>query len=517
MITRMITVADVRRWDPAAVDHAFAALGALRDRLASAAQDLSTPPWTGSAGDAARSAQLRLGERLQLVLDGVGGVRPAVARAADEIVAIRADIADTERLAAAAGFAVHPDGSVHDVRRRVLALDEVGAYLARRTAERNRIAARLDEALRRAVEADAAVAAALAEVTARLADVGRAPAVRTPRDNAARWQALTAAERDRVLALHPERVANLDGIPAAVRDQANRAAFHRDLRRVGRELRASLHRQGGARDRIAALRARHEALAAIDRSLDAGGLLLGYQPGIGNGRAIVATGDPDVADNVVTCVPGTSARLDTIGGDLARTAAVVASARTAAARENTVGITWFGYDAPQSLVLDAPREVFADDAAPLLRSFQDGLRATHLGPPSHNTVLAHSYGTTVVGHTVRDGALDADALVFAGSPGVGVDHVEELHRPPGTVYSTTSERDEIAIANVRPPDSPLWGGLADSGLVDGHGRDPSSPAFGAGTFPADPRGHHGDYWTDIDGTPNPALVGFGRIATGEKP
>jgi hypothetical protein len=152
---------------------------------------------------------------------------------------------------------------------------------------------------------------------------------------------------------------------------------------------------------LAAVEERSAGTAAITARLDAGVYLLGFEPDAGNGRAVVATGDPDTADNVVTFVPGTTACLETIGGDLARVDAILDIAREAAPGESTVGVTWFGYDAPQSLYTDAPREVFADEAQPHLRSFQEGLCATHNGEPSHNTVLAHSYGTTVVGHTGR--------------------------------------------------------------------------------------------------------------------
>jgi pimeloyl-ACP methyl ester carboxylesterase len=193
--------------------------------------------------------------------------------------------------------------------------------------------------------------------------------------------------------------------------------------------------------------------------------------------------------------------------------AVVEAAEAAAPEESTAGIAWFGYDAPQ-IIPEAAFEGYADDAQPHLRTFQEGLRATHEGPPSHNTVLAHSYGTTVVGHTARDGALDADALVFAGSPGDGVDHVDQLHRPPATVHSTTTDNDEIALTNIRP-NSPDGDPVADAmgTTLDAHGRDPSSPEFGAEVFRADPEGGHSDYWT----RGNASLDSFGLIAVGKEP
>jgi hypothetical protein len=119
------------------------------------------------------------------------------------------------------------------------------------------------------------------------------------------------------------------------------------------------------------------------------------------------------------------------------------------------------------------------------------------------THAARVDGSTVVGQTARDQPLNADALIFAGSPGVGVEHVEGLHRPPGTVYSTTSDADIIGWTH-----SPLIGVFDDE-----LGRDPSAPEFGAHVFHADPAGDHGAYWN----TGNPSLRSFGLIAVGKEP
>ncbi|MEK8109345.1 alpha/beta hydrolase [Micromonospora sp. M12] len=46
-------------------------------------------------------------------------------------------------------------------------------------------------------------------------------------------------------------------------------------------------------------------------------------------------------------------------------------------------------------------------------------------------MLGHSYGSLVVGVAAREHGLAADALVFVGSPGVGVSHAAELGVPSG--------------------------------------------------------------------------------------
>ncbi|HEY2763441.1 MAG TPA: alpha/beta hydrolase [Pseudonocardiaceae bacterium] len=84
--------------------------------------------------------------------------------------------------------------------------------------------------------------------------------------------------------------------------------------------------------------------------------------------------------------------------------------------------------------------------------FQDGLRATHQGPPSHNTVLGHSYGSTVVGYAARDHRIVADDVIFVGSPGVGVEHATDLHLPPSHVWSSHAANDLVRpLGHPHPP------------------------------------------------------------------
>lgn len=131
-------------------------------------------------------------------------------------------------------------------------------------------------------------------------------------------------------------------------------------------------------------------------------------------------------------------------------------------------ITWVGYDAPQD-ILDAASETYAERAKADLDRFQDGLRVTHEGTPSHNTLIGHSYGSTVIGHTARDEGIDADELVFVGSPGVGVDHASQLNFPINHVFATVAEHDIIHLANLEVRDE--YGNPHD--VV--HGFDPTGP------------------------------------------
>ncbi|PSK90517.1 alpha/beta hydrolase family protein [Murinocardiopsis flavida] len=81
-------------------------------------------------------------------------------------------------------------------------------------------------------------------------------------------------------------------------------------------------------------------------------------------------------------------------------------------------VSWIGYDSPGWT--GAVSGGHADDGKDDLQDFQAGLRTTHRGAPSNNTLIGHSYGSTVVGAAARnDSGAYADNLVLVGSPGVG--------------------------------------------------------------------------------------------------
>jgi hypothetical protein len=125
----------------------------------------------------------------------------------------------------------------------------------------------------------------------------------------------------------------------------------------------------------------------------------------------------------------------------------------------------------------------------------------------------------VVGATARDHGLNADSLLFVGSPGVGTDTAADLGGPGGRTWTSTADDDVIALAlaphQLGDHVASAGAGVLTSRLFDPgdddlwHGRDPSSPGFGARVFASDPHGHSG-YW-DPD---NVALDNLARIALG---
>ncbi|WDZ85294.1 alpha/beta hydrolase [Micromonospora cathayae] len=407
--------------------------------------------------------------------------------------------------------------------------------VAGQAAEAARLSGEIAAALALVAAADREASARLGELTtaARTGWTTPPPGYRPPVGAAPElvrrwWAELTPAQRRWLVGHEPALVGRLDGLPATARDQANRLLLDAHRERLLAERRELLRRVPAGPAELAAVArvdARLAGLAALSDRLAAPAAdgaprayLIGLDP-TGDGRAVVALGNPDRADRVLTYVPGMTADLADAGGELGRAARVAARCAALEPGREVSAVLWLDYDAPD-FVHEAYRARQAEDAAAGLHRFQEGLRAAHEGPAARQTVLGHSYGSLVVGTAAREHGLAADALVFVGSPGVGVDHAADLRLPPGQVWASTAGDDVIGL--VRPPVE-LAGRAAVGGVLPWlagevvgrpdddlwFGRDPSDPSFGGRTFPSGRYGHTG-YWDPA----NPSLDGMARIVLG---
>jgi Alpha/beta hydrolase len=360
---------------------------------------------------------------------------------------------------------------------------------------------------------------------------------RPPGDVHAWWESLTPEQQEQAIQDHPELVGWLDGVPATDRDVANRITLDRNLDDLTSQRNSVTSREqylkamaeqgrlpevypdsmnpvGSYLTEMDQLGKQREDLDnrlkgptdITDRLGDPGkppALLLGFDPA-GDGKAIVSVGDPDTADNVVTYVPGTTADLPGFGTDLNRADTMRNDADQYGDGGSTASVVWLGYDAPDAIP-NAVSGDYAEAGAPALRNFQEGLRATHDGPPSHNTIIGHSYGSTTVGYAAKDGHLAADDLIFVGSPGVGVDQASDLHFDGGSgnVYASTAKHDIISGAGL------------DDTMV--HGENPDNPGFGGRQFTSadgsfwSPIETHSQYWDQG----NPSRKNIALIVTGQ--
>ncbi|GID26472.1 alpha/beta hydrolase [Paractinoplanes brasiliensis] len=333
-------------------------------------------------------------------------------------------------------------------------------------------------------------------------DPGRPDCTTSPAGVRRWWGGLPAGQRNWLLATEAAWLARLDGLPAADRDIANRLLLDERLAEVDRAIAGA---SGRERDKLRKLR---NGLFALDRRLADGAGPRAYLLRLDvaeEGRAVVALGDPDRAGNVLTHVPGMTADLASFGGELARSERVAVRAAEVRPAVSTSAIMWLDYDAPD-FVDEAASARRAEAGAPALRHFQEGLRAAHEGPPARQVVLGHSYGSLVVGKAAA-GGLDADSVVFVGSPGVGVDSARDLRVPSGEVWSSTSRSDVIQYVAVSPASLvrdvgtaaavPGIGALMAFGRPESDlwfGHNPSDPAFGAHAFAGAPGGGHVGYW-----------------------
>ncbi|MGW5214658.1 alpha/beta hydrolase [Streptomyces sp. NPDC004051] len=351
----------------------------------------------------------------------------------------------------------------------------------------------------------------------------------SPKENAEWWKELSAEERAAWVSMRPSTVGGLDGLPSTVRDEANRIVLDTTRGRMQMELNSipappanewtwitaggyptkvhtdewmQWHNKYG--DRYDQLNRSLKGVQAIQNRFDATGkrglpeaYLLGFNAEK-DGRAIVANGNPDTADHTAVYVPGTESDLGGIEGNISRMVNVWHAATGKSGGESVSTITWLGYDAPDDVFKDAPFEHYAYDGAPAFRSFMDGLDTSRSGDsPGHTTVIAHSYGTTLVGAAAQTGHLDADEVIFAGSPGVKVSSADEMGVPKGHVWNQEADGDVV-------PDIGRWGHGGDGFII------PSDPEFGANQVTTDTEGHS-DYWKpDTESLLNQALIVVGR-------
>lgn len=307
---------------------------------------------------------------------------------------------------------------------------------------------------------------------------------RGPERSAVAWAGASPEQRHEWEDRDFRAVGRTAGVPAAVRDRANRRALAQDLTRSERFLaaatrtheNASLDSKDTTRRLMEMAAGEHKVLTVIDGELDRAAehgvpVQLVRYSAADQGRAVVAVGDLDTAKHVAVLVPGmrttVSRNLQTHIRDAQAVEAETRDLLTVETGEvePVATVAWIGYRAPKNLT-EAAYASSADRGAVDLRRDLRGIRAVSdaTGSRQHLTVLGHSYGSLTAGKALR-GDTGVDDAVFMGSPGVGARTTDELHVVSGRVYVEQARHDPVAALHRY--------------------RDPSAAGFGATVLATD--------------------------------
>ncbi|TDD53641.1 alpha/beta hydrolase [Saccharopolyspora elongata] len=465
----MVSFADVRRWKPDALEEVFRTLGKRRDELVGLDDDLhaarNPAGWTGEAAENSAKRHAGLGKDLHRLVAEVDGVRDAVGKAAEEVEQIKKRLDATEHQARANGFEITEEGGIRDAAPpQDVPAEEIERVKQQRLRARDELAAAVESILDEAERTDAELAKTLTAAEQDEIQPGAAPAqtmaAKAPKDgspaeNAKWWKSLSDAEREAYTKNPPAWLGNRDGIPAEVRDKANRAriAGERSTLRARKDELREGGVSGDEEEELAKVDAKLKSIDAVERMLARGDRqLLLLDTGGERAKAAVAVGNVDTADHVSVYTPGMNTTVDgSLNADKQmdqlRRQAQFESDRHGDGGE-VAAVTWVGTEFPQrSEVTDPDRSVatakLAEDGGKKLASFYEGINASRDDDP-HVTAIGHSYGSTITGYAMQEQGHGVDDVVFSGSPGVGTDDAEDLNVPAGHSYRIEAKNDWVA-------------------------------------------------------------------------
>ncbi|WP_060937558.1 alpha/beta hydrolase, partial [Mycolicibacterium chlorophenolicum] len=528
------------RWDAGDVREVFHATRSRAEAAFEAADGIAELPafgtWGGEASEAAKESIGQVRKDLDAHGNEALAVAQAARKAADDVEAVKSRLTQLRADATSAGFEIDPISN-QVLLGPALEANMVEALAAEAT--RQELQARVTAILAEAARVDQELASAIAMATgAELIPEGphsNDPAVQDmltdppedPQQFHDAWENLSQEQRD-WLYEQDHAIGNHPGMPFEDKDHYNRmhlselqAANQAELDRLAKEHPGwtdgrpdtpnpsppGFQEWKAQWDNANKTRQGYEQ---VQRALESPDGLQRYLGVIDDqGHAAVSINNPDTAIRNGTFVPGTGQDLSRLEYSASKSEAML-QATLEADRNLKVGdvsmTTWMGYDRPMSILTDAPSPSFAHDGAAALDDFQAGMRASHdlAAGPSVNTVIGHSYGSTLVGAAGLDGHLDANNVVAVGSPGVLADHASDLSlAPDANVFASRAENDLIGIAT--------YATLGPDPMGQGFGAIPFEAAPGAaGPFGTPTIDAHSSYWSPG----NPALLNMGRIIAG---
>ena len=218
------------------------------------------------------------------------------------------------------------------------------------------------------------------------------------------------------------------------RAASNLAAVKMDL--------AAATEEGDA-DRVALL----QALMSVE------GQILLYRPQLQHYALLF--GDLETAEHVAVFVPGVGDGTNLCDDWIPGARHLYEEA------PSTAVVLWKGYDNPADVLAAAAGSIECnEDLTTAAHDLTEFVAALALEPEQSLTVIAHSFGSIVTGAALADAGLQVTDVVVAGSPGMTVEELRDLHLEKAHFYSEQAPGDAIAELGVfgTAPASPTFGG-----------------------------------------------------------
>lgn len=267
---------------------------------------------------------------------------------------------------------------------------------------------------------------------------------------------LTPADIDKMSPVDLLRIANTQGLPAAIKSLAAERflAFARDNPEEAYEL---MGFDAANKDHIS-LETFKEQLAAIHEGFekakkDADRIMgspavqlvtLGNHDGVLT--AAISLGDLDTASNVAVNVSGMNSNVGEIENGNQAAWELYKNAQMENSKASYAVVNWLGYRPPTLSAGDVWGMERAESGATELASFIDGIAVSRerIGNPIDKFVVAaHSYGSTTAVEGLKQTEYEVDVLITYGSAGVkNGTRFEDINAKE--MYSTEAKGDNIA-------------------------------------------------------------------------
>jgi hypothetical protein len=196
-----------------------------------------------------------------------------------------------------------------------------------------------------------------------------------------------------------------------------------------------------------------DRITLLQTLMASGGDILLYRPLLQHYALLF--GDLDTAEHVAVFVPGVGD-----GSNLCND--WIPEARNLyEAATSTAVVLWKGYDNPADVLAAAAGSIECnEDLTTAAHDLTEFVASLALEPQQSLTVVAHSFGSIVTGAALADAGLQATDVVVAGSPGMTVDALRDLHLQQSHFFSEQAPGDAIAELGVfgAAPASPEFGG-----------------------------------------------------------